>query len=91
MCKQESNVKSFVSHIDQEIMEAIEKWATGEFRSTNGQIQYLLDQALRKADRIKKEQENRPRCAPTKRDKEYNTKFCLVTSSIQVVTRLFVL
>ena len=35
-------------------MEAIEKWAADEFRSTNGQILYLLDQALKKSGRLKK-------------------------------------
>lgn len=55
MAKKETSVKSFVLRVDQEMMEAIEKWAADEFRSTNGQIQYILDQALRKAGRIKKE------------------------------------
>lgn len=50
-----STVKSFVLRIDPEMMDAIEKWAADEFRSTNGQIQYILDQALRKVGRIKKE------------------------------------
>ncbi|MBP8903036.1 MAG: hypothetical protein KBG43_00285 [Paludibacteraceae bacterium] len=36
------------------MMEAIEKWAADEFRSTNGQIQYLLEQALIKSGRKKK-------------------------------------
>lgn len=40
--------------IDAEAMEAIEKWAADEFRSTNGQILYLLDQALQKSGRIPK-------------------------------------
>jgi len=53
--EKESTTKSFVMRVDQEMMEAIEKWAADEFRSTNGQIQYILDQALRKAGRIKKE------------------------------------
>lgn len=52
--EKEITVKSFVLRIDQEMMEAIEKWAADEFRSTNGQIQYILDQALRKAGRMKK-------------------------------------
>lgn len=47
----ESRNKSFVLRIDAEIMDAIEKWAADEFRSTNGQILYLLDQALRKNNR----------------------------------------
>jgi hypothetical protein len=44
-------VKNFVLRLDAEMMEAIEKWAADEFRSTNGQIQYLLDQSLKKAGR----------------------------------------
>jgi len=54
MAKKESSTKSFILRIDSEMMEAIETWATDEFRSTNGQIQYILDQALRKAGRTKK-------------------------------------
>lgn len=52
--EKESNTKSFALRIDKEMMDAIEKWAADEFRSTNGQIQYILDQALRKAGRLKK-------------------------------------
>ncbi|WP_081852478.1 Arc family DNA-binding protein [Prevotella sp. 10(H)] len=55
MAKKESTTKSFVLRIDQDMMDAIEKWAADEFRSTNGQIQYILDQALRKAGRVKKD------------------------------------
>ena len=50
----ESKNKTFVLRIDTETMEAIEKWAADEFRSTNGQIQYILDQALKKAGRASK-------------------------------------
>lgn len=53
MAKKESNIKSFIIRIDQNMMEAIEKWAADEFRSTNGQIQYILNQALRKSGRTK--------------------------------------
>ena len=35
-------------------MEALEKWAADEFRSTNGQIEWILDQALKKSGRLKK-------------------------------------
>ncbi|WP_106830663.1 Arc family DNA-binding protein [Parabacteroides pacaensis] len=52
--EKENTIKSFVLRIDPEMMEAIEQWAADEFRSTNGQIQYILDQALRKAGRLKK-------------------------------------
>lgn len=51
----ESKHKSFVLRIDPETMEAVEKWAADEFRSVNGQIQYLLDQALKKSGRKKKQ------------------------------------
>lgn len=56
--EKESTVKSFALRIDQETMEAIEKWAADEFRSTNGQIQYILNQALKKTGRIKKKRIN---------------------------------
>lgn len=46
--------KSFVLRIDNDTMEAIEKWAADEFRSTNGQILYLLSQALKKSGRLPK-------------------------------------
>ena len=36
MAKKEA-IKSFVLRVDTETMEAIEKWAEDEFRSTNGQ------------------------------------------------------
>lgn len=55
MAKKDTSVKSFVLRVDQDMMDALEKWAADEFRSTNGQIQYILDQALRKAGRLKKE------------------------------------
>lgn len=51
--KKESKNKSFVLRIDKETMEAIETWAADEFRSVNGQILYILDQALKKNGRKK--------------------------------------
>lgn len=45
--------KPFVLRIDEEKLKALEKWAADEFRSTNGQIEYILDQALRKSGRWK--------------------------------------
>ncbi len=45
--------KPFVLRIDPEKLKSLEKWAADEFRSTNGQIEYLLDQALKKAGRWK--------------------------------------
>ena len=48
--------KSFILRIDSETMNAIEAWAADEFRSTNGQIQWILNEALKKAGRLKKKQ-----------------------------------
>jgi hypothetical protein len=48
-----SDKKSIIIRIDPRKLKAIEKWAADEFRSTNAQIEYILDQALRKAGRYK--------------------------------------
>ena len=48
-----SEKKPFVLRIDPEKLKALEKWAADEFRSTNGQIEYIIDQALRKSGRLK--------------------------------------
>ena len=48
-----SEKKPFVLRIDPEKLKSLEKWAADEFRSTNGQIEYILDQALKKSGRWK--------------------------------------
>jgi hypothetical protein len=45
--------KSFVLRIDEATYKALEKWANDEFRSVNGQIEWLLDQKLKEAGRLK--------------------------------------
>lgn len=45
--------KPFALRIDAVTMKAIEKWAADEFRSVNGQIEWVLHKALREAGRIK--------------------------------------
>ncbi|MDR2809468.1 MAG: Arc family DNA-binding protein [Tannerellaceae bacterium] len=59
MPKRDSANKTFILRIDPDMMDAIEKWAADEFRSINGQILFILDQALRKAGRVKKEKEKK--------------------------------
>lgn len=62
--KKDNNTKSFVLRVDSETMAAIEKWAANEFRSTNGQLQWIISEALRKSGRlpkkkrVRKEEEN---------------------------------
>lgn len=48
-----SKKKSFVLRIDPDKMDALEKWAADEFRSTNGQLEWIIDQVLKKAGRWK--------------------------------------
>ena len=46
--------KSFILRVVAEMMDAFVAWAADVFRSTYGQIEFILDQALRKAGRLKK-------------------------------------
>ena len=57
--------RKFVLRVDAETMEAIEKWAADEFRSTNGQLQWIIAEALRKSGRMKKK-----RTSQTKEEEE---------------------
>lgn len=53
--------KSFVLRIDPAVYEAVEKWAAQEFRSVNGQIEWIIDKALRDARRtVEKSAESEP-------------------------------
>jgi len=49
-----ANTKTFLLRVDAETMEAVEKWAADEFRSVNGQLQWIISEALRKSGRKKK-------------------------------------
>lgn len=46
--------KSFVLRIDAATMEALEQWADDEFRSINGQLQWIIVDALRRSGRLKR-------------------------------------
>lgn len=45
--------KSFVIRIEEDMYKKLEKWAHDEFRSVNGQIEYLINQGLVKTGRNK--------------------------------------
>ncbi len=47
----EGNTKNFVLRVDAATMEALERWAGDEFRSINGQLQWIIAEALRRAGR----------------------------------------
>lgn len=53
MAKPSSDIKSFVLRVDLKTWEALEKWAADEFRSVNGQFQWIISEALRKSGRQK--------------------------------------
>jgi hypothetical protein len=53
--------KSFVLRIDENMYAALEKWAADEFRSVNGQLEWIIRQALEEAGR-------KPKPLPPKAD-----------------------
>jgi hypothetical protein len=55
--------KNFVLRLDDEVYKALERWAADDFRSVNGQIEWLIDTALKKAGR-KKESKDKESSKP---------------------------
>ena len=49
--------KAFALRLNEDMLKAIEKWASDEFRSTNGQIEWMLLQTLKEAKREPKKSE----------------------------------
>ena len=47
-----SKRKAFALRISEDILDAMQRWADDELRSANGQIEYVLREALRKASRL---------------------------------------
>jgi len=45
--------KPFVLRLDPEILKAVEKWAADEFRSTNGQLEWIVSKMLKESGRLK--------------------------------------
>ncbi len=43
--------KSFVLRIDPKDYEALERWAADEFRSVNGQLEWIIHKALKESGR----------------------------------------
>ncbi len=46
--------KPFVLRLDEDMLRDVEKWAADEFRSTNGQLEWIIRDALVKAKRLRK-------------------------------------
>jgi hypothetical protein len=53
--------KNFVLRIDEDMYKALEKWAGDEFRSVNGQIEWIIDRALKETARKKSTDTNSPK------------------------------
>ncbi|MEI8048393.1 MAG: Arc family DNA binding domain-containing protein [Bacteroidota bacterium] len=47
-----SKKKVFALRIDEEIYAAVERWAADEFRSTNGQLEWMISKVLRDARKL---------------------------------------
>lgn len=64
MPEKKPTTKSFVLRIDAATMDAIEAWAADEFRSTNGQLQWIIAEALRKSGRVKRPKKKKMEAPP---------------------------
>ena len=49
--------KAFALRVNEDMLKAIEKWAADEFRSTNGQIEWMLNESLKAAKRGPKQKD----------------------------------
>ena len=45
--------KNFMLRVDEELFKALEKWAADEFRSVNGQLEWIIHQKLKETGRLK--------------------------------------
>ncbi len=52
--------KQYPLRIDPRLWEAIERWAADDMRSANGQVEWILRQALRRAGRLPASDDKRP-------------------------------
>lgn len=50
-----SKKKTFALRIDESVYSSVEQWASDEFRSVNGQLEWMIREQLRKAGRLKKD------------------------------------
>ena len=52
--------KPFLLRVDRELLDAVQRWANDDLRSLNGQIEFLLRDALRRAGRSPARRSARP-------------------------------
>lgn len=61
--------KNFVLRLDEQMYEALAAWAGDEFRSMNGQMEWLLHKALKDAGRSPKPRQEPPSASGPKKKK----------------------
>lgn len=44
--------KVFALRVNEELLKAVERWAADDFRSVNGQLEWLIHKALKEARRL---------------------------------------
>ena len=59
--------KVFALRLNEDLYTAVEQWAADEFRSTNGQLEWIISKALKDARRM----------SPPKTETEDEEKFCM--------------
>jgi len=60
--------KAFLTRIDRDVLDAVQRWANDDLRSLNAQIEFLLRRALRDSGRLRPEGDGAPRRNPRSRD-----------------------
>jgi len=58
--------KVFMLRVNPEIYEALETWAANEFRSVNGQLEWVIEKALKETGRMPKKRSSDPGKKPDK-------------------------
>jgi hypothetical protein len=61
--------KPFLLRVDRDLLDAMQRWANDDLRSLNGQIEYILRGALRKAGRATASHDD-PSSAPPPPDED---------------------
>lgn len=51
--------KAFALRINEDLLKVVEKWAADEFRSTNGQLEWMLNKCLKDVKRQPKKKEDK--------------------------------
>ena len=59
--------KPFLLRVDRELLDAVQRWANDDLRSLNGQIEFILRQALRERQRLANSRNAPPEGGPGRR------------------------